>query len=494
MTHPGWREDDERAENPASCDWRQLARHVGDFSRGEFASMLWTGEEVALLDSFSDSIGQMDCKVQLGRHADELGSTDHRDESAVDVITMPRIHLVAEDSGGDLGSYSFFHGTELEPPGFLFSNGGGQHGPLCAEWYMNSLVTASCARREPHAKLQWPVGNFVFVFVNFIVPLWAFWSWSCSRRSGEFRGVNVYAIWFMVFFITQVGISCGYHRFFTHRVFDATRWVQWLFALVGQLAMQGDAFYWAALHRTHHRRCESDGDPHSPLTNGFFHSHGGFVWNDGSYNFDYEAITPDLLGLDVGWIKEQGILSLVGLPLLSHLIFGHRSILFYLHVPQFLAWHATELINSVCHLWGYVSFNRDAKMQSCESKNVAWLWSITCGEVWHNNHHAMPSSAQFGVAPWELDPAHWVICVLEWVGLVWNVRREKVDGLARATPSTCEGLKVVASAGFLILALRASNRRLNRAQPTCAWLSCMSKKFKVDGDSCTAVLITPNII
>ena len=45
------------------------------------------------------------------------------------------------------------------------------------------------------------------------------------------------------------------------------------------------------------------------------------------------------------------------------------------------------------------------------------------GEGWHNNHHAWPSSARMGIARWQLDPGYIVVCVLERLGLIWDVKR-----------------------------------------------------------------------
>jgi stearoyl-CoA desaturase (Delta-9 desaturase) len=54
---------------------------------------------------------------------------------------------------------------------------------------------------------------------------------------------------------------------------------------------------------------------------------------------------------------------------------------------------------------------------------VWWLALPSMGEAWHHNHHAFPRSAVHGLGRFELDPASWVIWVMEKLGLVWDVVR-----------------------------------------------------------------------
>eukprot|EP00747_Dinoflagellata_sp_TGD_P218680 gnl/TRDRNA2_/TRDRNA2_90888_c0_seq1.p1 gnl/TRDRNA2_/TRDRNA2_90888_c0~~gnl/TRDRNA2_/TRDRNA2_90888_c0_seq1.p1 ORF type:complete len:616 (-),score=56.22 gnl/TRDRNA2_/TRDRNA2_90888_c0_seq1:77-1924(-) len=448
VSHPGWRRSAHWAGDSATCELQRVSAQTRYLESGQVVELLWSGQTGAVARALNGS----QVLVQLSAEDDE-----EDDEENV-VRPYPRMWLVAPHTAQAAQNYSYV--GELAPPDALLTANGDNAAVLCAQWYLSKLHDASCSFKGPHARIRWPVAECVFVFVNILVPIWATCYWWRLRRTGRWKHVSVWAIWAMVFLISQIGISVGFHRYFTHRSFETSYPVEWSLALIGQLAMQGDAFYWSALHRTHHWHCDAAGDPHSPHLGGFFHSHGGFTWNNGSYNFKYREVTPDLFETaDSDWVKDQGLLSLVGLPLLSHLVFGTRRTVFYLHVPQFLAWHVTELINSVCHLWGYSPFYRDAMSHSCISKNSAWLWALVYGEVWHNNHHAMPSSANFGVSPWELDPAYWLVRMLARLGLVWEVRHELRD--PDVLPSNFESLKVLGSLLLLIGGLRCSDRLIN---------------------------------
>jgi stearoyl-CoA desaturase (delta-9 desaturase) len=63
------------------------------------------------------------------------------------------------------------------------------------------------------------------------------------------------------------------------------------------------------------------------------------------------------------------------------------------------------------------------------------------GEGWHNNHHAFPTSARFGLAWWQLDCGYVLIRLLALAGLVWAVklpppemRQRRLRGASLAAP------------------------------------------------------------
>src|SRR3954469_13970090 len=94
--------------------------------------------------------------------------------------------------------------------------------------------------------------------------------------------------------LTAVGVTVGYHRYFTHRAFRTTRPVELALAILGGMALEGPVLKWAAMHRFHHQHSDKPGDPHSPHTHhdhdddhgpgilgvikGFFHAHMGWMF------------------------------------------------------------------------------------------------------------------------------------------------------------------------------------------------------------------------
>jgi len=250
------------------------------------------------------------------------------------------------------------------------------------------------------------------------------------------HGVGVAALMILVvgYVLTGIGITVGYHRLFTHRSFETYPAVRYVFAVLGQMGVEGDVVMWVADHRKHHQFSDREGDPHSPhagfgdgaleALHGFWHAHTGWIFAAGG-RADRTRYAKDLVqdrGLRViaklfvpTVVLSLAIPALVGWALIggwyglvSGLVWGGAVRIFLLH-------HVTWSINSICHLWGRRRFeSRD------ESRNVWWL---SFGEAWHNNHHAFPSSAFHGLRGFEIDPGGWVIWALEKCGLAWRVVR-----------------------------------------------------------------------
>lgn len=232
------------------------------------------------------------------------------------------------------------------------------------------------------------------------------------------------------------GVTVGYHRMLTHRSFQTSKPVEYLFAILGSMSLQGPVLDWVADHRKHHAHTDQEGDPHSPHVGhghglrGLVHAHVGWIFeNQGQADWKkyardlYEDETMKTINrLFPLWaLLSVGIPALLGFFLhgmtlegaLRGLVWGGLVRIFFLH-------HITWSINSVCHFFGERRFNVED-----HSTNVAILALPSLGEAWHHNHHAFPRSASHGMKRWEaaMDPSAWLIAGMEKVGLVWNVVR-----------------------------------------------------------------------
>ncbi len=93
------------------------------------------------------------------------------------------------------------------------------------------------------------------------------------------------AIAFVMYLLTAVGVTVGFHRLLTHRSFQTPKPVEYLFAVLGSIAVQGPVISWVADHRKHHAHTDEEGDPHSPhvghsggargVLGGLWHAHSG---------------------------------------------------------------------------------------------------------------------------------------------------------------------------------------------------------------------------
>ena len=241
----------------------------------------------------------------------------------------------------------------------------------------------------------------------------------------------------VMYLLTAVGVTVGFHRLLTHRSFQTAKPLEYLFAVLGSMAVQGPVISWVADHRKHHAHTDEDGDPHSPhvghdggvrgVLAGLWHAHTGWLMSTQG-RADWKRYARDLYE-DQGMrtISRQFVpLVLVGLALpaaAGYLVSGTLAgaatgLLWGGLVRVFFVHHITWSVNSVCHFLGTRRFATDD-----HSTNVFWLALPSLGESWHHNHHAFPRSAVHGLKRWELDPSALIIATMERVGLARNVVR-----------------------------------------------------------------------
>lgn len=254
---------------------------------------------------------------------------------------------------------------------------------------------------------------------------------------GWLEVVLLFAMWLL----TGLGVTVGYHRYFTHRAFQTSAPVEVLLVILGSMAIQGPLLYWAGLHRRHHEHSDTGPDPHSPWIRGeeslgrlrgLWHSHVGWLFDHKIPN--PSRYVPDLLRnkLINRVSRLYPLWALLGLALPA-LVGGLvrrdwagvvQCFLWAGPVRLFLEAHAVWSVNSIAHCYG----SRDFETRE-ESRNNAWLALPTLGESWHNNHHAFPSSARFGLEWWQWDIGGGAIDILAKLGLVWDVRRPSEERL-----------------------------------------------------------------
>ena len=253
-------------------------------------------------------------------------------------------------------------------------------------------------------------------------------------RKADYFSTETAFVGGIMYIVSFLGITVGFHRLFSHRSFRATRALRICLAVAGTFAFQGPVIRWAADHRRHHAFSDRDGDPHSPwrygksfwaMVRGMLYAHIGWLFNYEDTN--QATFVPDLLGdKDLVIISRYFVqLGLVGafLPSLVYLMLGGTLVagaffFFWTAVLRiFISQHVTWSINSVCHVFGSRPFAaRDS------SSNVWVLAILSMGESWHNGHHAIPHSAKHGLLRGEVDVSAVVIRGLEMVGLAKAVK------------------------------------------------------------------------
>ena len=275
-------------------------------------------------------------------------------------------------------------------------------------------------------QIKW--GN-AFILVGFPVLAVALTVWYATTFGITWREpLAAVVIWWM----TGLGVTAGYHRLFSHKGYDAPRWIRWTYAMLGGAACQNSVIAWASDHRYHHTFTDTDRDPYD-ATRGFFWSHMGWVFFEGVHGDAYDNV-PDLRRDPVlAWQHEHYVLGAfatnVVLLGLATLLLGHG--LGMLIVAGMLrivvVQHFTFLINSAAHKWGSRPWSTD-----CSARDNWVLAFFTLGEGYHNYHHAFQHDYRNGVRWWQFDPTKWLIYGLSRVGLATKLRRMPVDVMLAA--------------------------------------------------------------
>jgi stearoyl-CoA desaturase (delta-9 desaturase) len=219
-----------------------------------------------------------------------------------------------------------------------------------------------------------------------------------------------------LFWLRLFGITGGYHRYFSHRAFKASRAFQLGLAVLGCAATQKGPLWWAAHHRRHHAYSDQPGDVHSPRE-GFWHAHQGWIF-DGRCDATDAARVPDLVVFpELVWLDRWHVVVPLGLAAACWAVAGLPGLVWGFCVSTTLLWHATYTINSLSHRFGSQRY-----ATGDDSRNNLWLALLTLGEGWHNNHHFYMASARQGFFWWEIDLTYYALRGLAALGIVWDLR------------------------------------------------------------------------
>ncbi len=296
---------------------------------------------------------------------------------------------------------------------------------------LRSWFDAEAARSEDHSNqadtVDWlRLMPFLGLHVGCLGVIWV--------GVGSFAATVCIALYVARMF----AITAFYHRYFSHRTFETSRFLQFVFAFLGNTAAQRGPLWWAAHHRRHHKHSDTDRDAHSPHSQGFWWSHA--LWFMTRRNFAtehgqirdfskypelrlldrFDAIAPLVLAASLFGLGE--LLAAYAPSLATN---GWQLLVWGFFVSTTLLFHGTSTINSLGHLLG-----RRRYETKDHSRNSFLLALLTLGEGWHNNHHHYPVSAQQGFYWWEIDPTYYALRVMSWFGLIRDLRPVPVRVLA----------------------------------------------------------------
>jgi len=247
-----------------------------------------------------------------------------------------------------------------------------------------------------------------------------------------FVGFSWVAFWicFGLYALRVFALTGGYHRYFSHSSYKTSRTFQFILAWVGASSAQMGPLWWASHHRHHHQYSDTEQDIHSPGRRGFFWSHIGWLLckrygtSELSRVQDY-AKYPEIRFIDR--FHSIPALSLgVGLFILGSVLersapglgtSGWQLVMWGFFLSTVLVYHVTFAVNSLTHMIGRARFDTGD-----DSRNSFLVAMLTFGEGWHNNHHRYPISTRQGFYWWEIDVTYYILKVLSWFRIVWDLR------------------------------------------------------------------------
>ncbi len=284
--------------------------------------------------------------------------------------------------------------------------------------------------RIPFRRVDWATSSFLILTAFaavFATPVYL-WYFGFTWFPWVLFGV--------MFVLTGMSITLGYHRLFSHLSFKAA-WPIRMFTLIfGACAFENSVLAWASDHRKHHKHVDHDDDPYD-ISKGFFWAHIGWIM----FKLHPEPPLDNVKDLErdrlVMWQHRwwRWIAVIVGLALPTALGYwwdptwrGALGGLLIGGICRVVAvQHCTFFINSLCHTVGSRPYST-----KCSARDSFVMSLVTFGEGYHNYHHEFQHDYRNGVKPWNFDPTKWAIWLLAKFGLATNLRRVPAEVVLKA--------------------------------------------------------------
>lgn len=273
-------------------------------------------------------------------------------------------------------------------------------------WFDEEAGAGELSGRDPD-RIDWlRVVPFVSLHLACLLVFWVGWS---PVAVGAAVGFYV---------IRMLAITGVYHRYFSHHTYKASRFRQFLGALIGATSAQRGPLWWAFHHGHHHRFADQPEDIHSPIHKGFLWSHMLWILTPRYFATDRQLVKDWSRFPELVFLNRFDILPPLGLLLVLLAVgrllgayapalgtSGLQMMVWGFAISTVVLFHATATINSLDHLIGRRRYNTPD-----HSRNNWFLALITLGEGCHNNHHHYAIATRQGFFWWELDLTYCQIC------------------------------------------------------------------------------------
>jgi stearoyl-CoA desaturase (delta-9 desaturase) len=217
--------------------------------------------------------------------------------------------------------------------------------------------------------------------------------------------------------VTIAGVTIFLHRYQAHRALELHPSIShffrfWLWLTTGMVTKE-----WAAVHRKHHAKCETEEDPHSPQIFGLRKVllEGTELYRIGSR--DQEAMAKYGHGTPDDWMERNiysrhSVMGVALMMVIDLVLFGFAGLAIWALQMAWIPIFAAGVINGLGHHTGYRNFQPEDA-----STNIVPWGILIGGEELHNNHHAYATSARLSSKWFEFDIGWMYIRCMEVLGL-----------------------------------------------------------------------------
>ncbi len=247
------------------------------------------------------------------------------------------------------------------------------------------------------------------------------------------------SLFLTLYVVTGIGITAGYHRYYSHKAYECIRFFQYILVLAGTMALQTPVLDWASDHRYHHRHVDGDADPYS-IKRGFFYAHMGWIFYDdlgkdgqGRALDNIRDLKKDpLLLFQKKYYWPIAIALCFGVPTLIGALYGRPfgGFLWGGMLRVLFTHHCIYLINSAAH-----TFGKRPHSERHSARDSSLIAFFSFGEGYHNFHHTFASDYRNGHQWFHWDPTKWVIGTAHFLGLATEVRRTAPEVIAKSRSS-----------------------------------------------------------
>jgi len=234
--------------------------------------------------------------------------------------------------------------------------------------------------------------------------------------------------------VSGMGITVGYHRYFSHKTFRTSSFIEWILMIFGTMGLQNKIINWCSDHRTHHKKLDTDDDPYS-IKEGFFHAHIGWIVKRGEEKIIgvSDLKKKSAVKFQTKYYWSMAMILCFFIPFFIGLTFNRPigGLLWGGIVRVVFVHHFTFFINSFCHFIGKRNYQFNTTARD------SWVMAFfTFGEGYHNFHHKFQWDYRNGINWYSFDPSKWIIKFLSYFKLAYNLRKVDKPIIIRAQIET----------------------------------------------------------